>query len=201
MTFLTIMQTVATNAGIEVTTTGSNDADHVKLAQFINEAGQELARRVDWGPLRKITTIAGTGAAVDHPLPADLDRLAMGMNVSYAGSPVRGSLTPDEWMSLAPIKGAPRYYYLSGSKISFYPYLATGSEVRLQYQSKNWVNNGAKAALTIDTDTSLISEDLIAMGATWRWRRHVGKDFSDYLAEFEAVLVDRAKFDSAVRLP
>ncbi len=123
------------------------------------------------------------------------------MNVSTDGRPVRGSLTPDEWMALTPIKGTPRYYYLSGLKISFYPYLASGASARVQYQSKNWATNGTKAALTIDTDTSLISEDLLAMGAILRWRRHVGKDFADYLAEFEATLMDRAKFDSGTRLP
>ena len=63
------------------------------------------------------------------------------------------------------------------------------------------MNNGQSASLKIDTDTAMIPEDLIEMGATWRWRRHVGKDYADQVAEFEAALGDRAKGDSAVRLP
>lgn len=204
MSFLTIMQAVAKNAGIEVpSTTGANDADHVKLAQFINEAGQELVRRADWGTLRKVVTLPGTGTASEYNIAPDFDRLCMGMTVAHGINAVRGSLTSDEWFSLPAVKGDPRYYHLRGARIGFYPYPATGSEIRVQYQSKNWVNNGATSAskMTIDTDVALIPEDLIEMGAIWRWRRHVGKDFSDQVSEFEAAFVDRARSDSPVRLP
>lgn len=202
MNFLEIMQAVAKNAGIDTpATTGSNDPDQVKLAQFINEAGAELVRRVDWSALRKIATLTGTGSATEHSLPSDFDRLTVGMNVSYEGSPVRGSLTPDEWVALTPVKGSPRYYYLRGSVMAFYPYLDTGKQARVQYQAKNWVNNGAASSFTVDGDTPMIPNDLIVMGAIWRWRRHVGKDFADHVAEFEAALVDRARADSGTRLP
>lgn len=202
MNFLSIMKAVAVNAGIEVpTTTGSSDADHVKLAEFINESGRELVRRVDWGPLRKTATITGTGTATDYQIAPDFDRLTMGMNVAFGMNAVRGSLTPDEWFSLPPVEGAPRYYYLKGSRLAFYPYLASGAVVRVQYQSSRWVNNGAKSTLEVDSDTAMIPHDLVKMGAVWRWRRHIGKDFADQLAEFEAALVDRARGDSAVRLP
>lgn len=202
MTFLSIMKSVAVNAGIEVpSTTGANDPDHVKLAEFINEAGQELVRRVDWGPLRRTATLTGTGTASDYQIAPDFDRLTMGMNVAFGMNAVRGSLTPDEWFSLVPTQGSPRYYYLKGTRLALYPYPAAGAAVRVQYQSSQWVNNGSGSSLTVDNDTAMVPEDLIEMGAVWRWRRHVGKDFADQLAEFEAALVDRARGDSAVRLP
>lgn len=202
MSFLTIMQTVAKNAGIEApATTGSSDPDPVKLAQFINEAGQELVRRADWGPLRKTVTLTGTGTSADYTIASDFDRLTMGMNVIVGMKAVRGSLTPDEWFSLPPTAGEPRYYHLRGKLLAFYPYPTLGTEVRVQYQSKNWVNSGAASKLAIDNDAAMIPESLIEMGAIWRWRRHVGKDFADHLAEFEAAFVDGARNDSAVRLP
>lgn len=200
-TFLSIMQSVAKNAGIEVpTTTSANDPDHVKLAQFINEAGQELSRRVDWGPLRKTATLNGSGSPSAYAMPADFDRLPLGLSVMVDMNAIRGSLTPDEWFSLSPSMGSPRYFYLSGARLSFYPYPPDDASIRVQYQSRNWVN-GDKSSLDLDSDTPVISANLISMGAVWRWRRHVGKDYSDQVAEFEAALVDRARSDSAVRLP
>ncbi|GHA15141.1 hypothetical protein GCM10007989_07370 [Devosia pacifica] len=204
MTYLTIMQSVARNAGIEPPTAISgNDPDQVLLGQFINEAGQEITRRVDWGVLRKTHTLTGTGAALDHPLPADFDRFPMGLSITAGTDRVRGSLTSDEWASLTPIAGTPRYFYLYGTKVAFYPFLKSGDTAKLIYQSKNWALAGSTpgSRLVAQTDTTVLSETLIESGAVWRWRRHVGKSFSDHLAEFEGQLADYAKFDGGVRLP
>jgi len=204
MTFITMMQTVAKNAGVEVPTSiAATDPDHILLGQFINEAGQELARRIDWGVLRKTATLTGTGALLAHTLPDDFDRFSIGLSVVAGVQPVRGSITSDEWMSLPPVEGTPRYYYLAGRSISFYPFLRTGGTARVQYQSKNWAATGAtpSARLTQQTDTTVLPEPVLETGAIWRWRRHIGKDFADHLAEFEAQLVDFARADSGVRLP
>lgn len=199
MTYATIMRAVSINCGITpITTTGSAEPDHVKLGQFINDAGAEIARRVDWGALRKTATLAGTGAATDHALVADFSRLSQGLCVVAGVNPVRGSLTADEWASLAPVEGTPRYFYLRGGTISLYPFLASGSEAKVHYLSSNWVD-GNKAVMTDDGDKPLFSDDLIIANATARWRRHIGKDYSDHLAEFEAMLADRARFDGGVR--
>lgn len=201
MTFLTIMQGVARNAGITVpTTVGGTDADSVKLREFINEAGREIARRVDWSALRKSATITGNGTAAHQTIAADYDRLARGLNVIADGEPVRGSLTQSEWFGLEAVEGTPRYFYLSNDEIAFWPYLANSETARVQYQSKNWVNSTAEE-MTQDGDTAAFNEDLVMVGAVWRWRRHVGKDFSDQMAEYEATLADRASFDGGVRNP
>lgn len=204
MTLLSIVQAVAKNAGIEVPTSiTSKDPDHVKLVQFVNEAGLELARRVDWGVLRRTTTITGSGTSGAVDLPTDFDRLTVGMSVVSGIHAVRGSLTPDEWLSLQPVEGTPRYFHLRGQQICFYPYPGTDASVRIQYQSRNWAvsNSNPTDVLTLGDDVAVISSRLIETGALWRWRRHVGKDFSDYLSEFEAQLVDLARADSGTRLP
>lgn len=202
MTFLSIVQNVAKNAGLSVPGTAQTTSDDevVKLAQFVNESGQELARRVDWGVLRKSATLAGLGTTADFVVAADFDRLSRGLNVVSQGNPVRGSLTPDEWFSLVPAVGSPRYYYLRSNRIAFYPSPSIGLPVRVQYQTKNWVDGGGDR-FTQDTQGALIPERLIELGATWRWRRHVGKDYSDHMAEYEAALADRAQFDAGERLP
>lgn len=200
MTLLAIAQAVAKNAGIEVPASITNsDPDHILLVQFINEAGAEVARRVDWGVLRKTATLTGDGAAKVFDLPADFDRFGIGLSVMGGDGAVRGSLTADEWFMLEPAVGAPRYYYLQGAKISLYPFLKAADTARIQYQSKNWTSAGAK--MTVGTDTPIIPGALLESGALWRWRRHVGKSYADHVGEFEAQLVDLARNDSGVRLP
>lgn len=203
MTYLEIMQAVAIHAGVEqITAISTTDADHVVFGRVINAAGDEVARRVDWGVLRKSVALSGIGSPAELSLPEDFARLTAGLAVTAgAGAgPVRGSLTPDEWASLPATMGDPRYFYLAGRQMSFYPFLRAGAGAQVVYQSLNWAT-GERARLTLAGDTPLVPAALLVSGALWRWRRHVGKDFSDHLAEFEAQLSDFARFDGGGRLP
>lgn len=205
MTLLEIIKTVATEIGIEqpATATGS-DPDMVKLVRFINDAGCEAVRRVDWLVLRKVANLTGNGTASPYAIGTDFDRLPAGLSVAVAGMPVRGSLTPDEWFSLDPVQGSSRYFFLHGASLSFYPFPRSGEAIRAQYQSNAWVkkiDNSLVKQMDADDDTALIPADVVTSGAVWRWRRHVGKDFADEMAEFEAILTDRARYDGGVRQP
>lgn len=201
MTYLEIMQAVAIHAGVEqITSISATDPDHVLFGRLINAAGDEAARRVDWGALRRVATISGVGVQVPFQIAGDYARLASGLAVTAGLSPVRGSLTSDEWAALPQTMGEPRYFYLSGDQIAFYPYLRSAAEASVSYLSRLWVA-GDKAKLSLAGDTPVIPDALLVSGATWRWRRHVGKDFSDHLAEFEAQLADFSRFDGGVRQP
>lgn len=205
MTFLEIMVEVAKNAGIAApsSVTGT-DADSIKLSQFINEAGREIARRVDWSVLRKTASLSMTGMDAEYTIASDFDRLSQGLSVICSPYLIRGSLTPDEWAGLTPTKGDPRYFYLKAGKIAFYPYPNSGETVKVMYQSNRWVSEEATNGfdrMTKNNQESLLNGDLVASGATWRWRRHIGKDYADYLSEFEAMLTDLAKADGGERAP
>lgn len=201
MTLLTVAKAVAKNTGIEVPdTVQGDDPDAVKLRQFINETGDELARRVDWSSLRKTVTITGTGFSAPYDLPPDYSRLIQGYAVKVNGSPVRGGLTADEWNALAPVQGTPRYFQTAARQIALYPYPPEGMSIALTYQGTRWVSGGA-VEMTKDADTALIPERLLEMGGIWRSKRHIGGDYSDYLAEYEAAIIDLAGFDDRVRIP
>lgn len=196
------MQNAAKNCGIVPpdAVVGNTDPDAVKLLQFANETGQELARRVDWARMRKSQPIIGTGFAAPLSLPTDYDRMVEGWAVTHDGDAVRGGLTADEWNSLTPVEGDPRYYLPVGQTIGFYPYLAEGVQVVVNYISTGWTSaNGNE--FTGDTETPLFPERLLEMGTVWRMKRHIGADYSDYLAEYEAALADEARSDGMVRLP
>lgn len=201
-TYLSIMQAVAVHAGIEpMSTVVGDDPDCLLIGRFVNEAGAEVAQRVDWSVLRRSMTLPGTGRAGAYALPADFARLTPGLSVSCGWSPVRGSLTADEWAACpAGMTGMPRYFILSSGRLEFWPCPRATDTLTVTYQSGNWALSGADV-MTVGADAPLIPDDLLVLGALWRWRRHVGKDYADHMAEFEARLSARAAADSGARQP
>jgi len=202
LTLKTAIQNVAKNVGIVPpdSVVGNTDADTVKLLQFANETGQELARRVDWARMRKSQQIEGTGFAALLSLPSDYARMVEGWAVTFDGDAVRGGITADEWNSLTPVVGDPRYYLPVGQTIGFYPFLAEGVQVVVNYIGTGWTSVYG-TTFAADTESTLFPERLLEMGTVWRMKRHIGADFSDYLAEYESAIVDEARFDSGHRVP
>lgn len=177
----------------------NSDPTVVKLLQMMNEAGREVAQRADWGALEKIATLTGTGTSAAYTLPTDYARLSLGNAVLSSGVAVRGGLSRDEWLSMTPVEGAPRYFRLTGDKISFYPYPALSAPVLVAYQSKHWCTGGE--SFTADDQKPLVPHQLVCRGTVWRWKRSEGQDFSDYLAEYEAMFEQLAGTDQRERLP
>ena len=201
MSLLSIARSIAINAGIAIPSEvlSSTEPDAQKIVQFTQEAGEEIARRVDWGALRKSATITGTGSNDAFSMPADFARLVAGNSLTTGGVPIRVGISADEWNSLTPVSGTPRYAILFGSSISFYPYPILGTTISASYQSKSWCGGGTSWAS--DSDVGLIPEVLIEQGAKWRWLRQIGADYQDQLAEFESALSGYAKADDGMRLP
>lgn len=200
MTLLTIAQGLAKNVGMQVPTSvvGNSAREWVEALQFVNETGEELARRVDWGQLQASTTLTGDGTNKVHALPSDFARLNQGVCVRSGANIVR-PLTRAEWNSLTPVEGTPRYFILEGSDLTLFPFLANAATVTVQYQSKNWTSAGANA-FTVDTQTSLIDEDLMLKGLIVRWRRQKGMPYQDEEAEYEAAIQDFARFNDRGRI-
>lgn len=199
MTLLTIAQGLAKNVGMQVPTSvvGNSAREWVEALQFVNETGEELARRVDWGQLQATTTLTGTGSNTVHALPSGFARLNQGVCVRSGTSAVR-PLSRAEWNTLDPVQGTPRYFLLEGAEMTLWPFLANAATVTVQYQSKNWTSAGS-SAFTVDTQTSLIDEDLMLKGLIVRWRRQKGIPYQDEEAEYEAAIQDFARFNDRAR--
>ena len=200
MTLLTICNNLAQNVGLERTEAVLTSAkrEWAEAAVMANAAGEELARRVDFGALFTTATLTGDGTDKLFDLGADFSRLIPGIAVTFATSTVR-PLSQPEWASLVAIEGIPRVFKLEGNKLRLWPYLATGLSVVIRYQSKNWCSNGS-AEWSADDNTALVDEDLFTKGLIVRWRRQKGMPFEDYEAEYEAALSDIANFDSRSRM-
>ena len=76
MTLLTIAAALAKNVGLSVpdVVISSPNRQWLEAAQFANETGEELARRVDWGKLQETATLTGDGTAKIHSLPSGFSR-------------------------------------------------------------------------------------------------------------------------------
>ena len=200
MTLLTLAQGLARNVGMQVPSSvvGNSAREWVEALQFANETGEELSRRVDWGALQASVTLTGDGTNLVHPLPSGFSRLNQGVCVRSGTNIVR-PLSRAEWNVLTPVEGTPRYFLLEGNEITLFPFLAIGATVTVQYQSKNWTSAGG-SAFTMDTQTSLIDEDLFLKGLVVRWRRQKGMPYADEEAEYEAALQDFARFNDRSRI-
>ena len=165
--------------------------------QFANETGEELARRVDWGALQASTTLTGDGTNKVHALPAGFSRLSRGVSVKTSSGILR-PLSRAEWGTLTAVQGTPRYFLLEGAEVTLWPYLANAATATASYQTGYWTSAGSDA-FTVDTQTSLIDEDLFLKGLIVRWRRQKGMPYQDEEAEFEAALQDFAGFDDRGR--
>jgi hypothetical protein len=204
MSLLTVVQDVGLDVGLfgETPPTsfiGTVDRQNLELLSYINAAGEQIARRVDWNALRKTVTLVGTGAPVTFSMPADYSRLIEGNAVTHAGMPVRGGLSADEWASLTLIAGRPRYMQMSGANIDLYPYLALGATVKVVYQSLWW--NTSKAIYESDNEVAIIPETVIKKFAIARWRRQKQMPYESQTAEAEQTLKDFAEFDDRSRSP
>lgn len=210
LTLLEIAKAVARDVGLAqpsavVGATDDTDRGMVEMKQCLDFVGEELARRVDWSALRSETTLTGNGTALAHPLPASYLRMMAGNAVKLAVSfaIVRGGLSAEEFKSLPPVAGTPRFYFIGGPRgaktISFWPFLANAFEATALVQSENWV--ASSTTYQADGDVALVPSPLLVKGGIARWRRQKGMDYVDYIAEYEAALANYAEFDDGARSP
>lgn len=173
-----------------VTATDPTAKLFLRLAQ---QEGRELARRHDWQALKVDYTFTSTASEQQPAFPADFDRLVpMGelwdrtANLLYSG-PVDDMI----WGRLKGLPlnvGMPGYWRLIGGRLHVFPAPPAGHTFALPYISAHWVrpvSGSNQPNFTLDTDSALIPEYLIALGIVWRFKRARGLDYADDLATYE----------------
>jgi hypothetical protein len=198
MSLLTVCQKLALNVGLAQPTAiiGNTAREWIEAVHFAEEAGEEIARRVDWGALSVSEVVVSTGGSGPLTLTQNPISLDQGVTVNAPG--IVRPLTRGEWNTLTQVEGTPRYFLLQGNKISFWPYLAVGATAAVSYKTGNWATNGAR--FVADTDTTKFPEELLLKGLILRWRKQKGMDFVTEEADYESALADYAAFDDRSRL-
>lgn len=172
---------------------GNSDYEIRQILMFLNEAGQDIARRAEWSRLFGEFTVPGGSSS--FPLPADFYSLpSMGaVRLAKEGfHPVKPVVQPELWEMLSRTPSATPYFYLRDGRMYFSPTVDLEGAV-VRYISKNWVED--RDFITGNGDNLHIPPRLVAQDAACRWLRSKGMPFDDLLAQFEAAFATEIQAD------
>ena len=199
MSLLSIAQAVAEEIGAfdaPTSIVGSQDRTSRQLLRLINREGRQLAKR-SWAILQKENTFTADGSAY-VALPVDfgwlLDETVWDRDNFWK---MRGSLNASEWQIYKSGLGtsvATRLRFrikplANTNKLYFDPTPASGLNGVFEYVSSQWVTNSGGTVFNTgyeaDTDVSLLAEELIEMGALWRFKASKGLAYAEEFNEYQ----------------
>ena len=209
MTVLSLIQSAARRIGVgrpSVAMTAT-DATVGLLVELAQEEGKQLARYGDWRVLRKektFTTVATEDQSSASPIPTDLDAF---IDETFWNRNARrrlyGPFDSEQWQAWKATSTFPILdsFTLRGTSWLMDPIVAAGQTIAYEYRSKNWCQSAggtAQSAWALDTDTGILSEDLMALGVIWRFRQNRRMewqtDFDKYVFQVESALaIDRPR--------
>lgn len=208
MTLLDSVRNAAAIIGLPlpVAVVNNNDPTVATMLALANREGRALARmRNAWGStwtvLEREFVFSTVNGQDEYDLPADFYSV-IGNSVWDRGNffPVRGGISAQEWQAIRSglVQSAQlrRRYRITrtrgaGANRKFFldPTPEGDQPVVFEYASDRWVQNAAGTLFTdsfrADDDVSLLPEDLIERGITWRYLSRKGFDYTSELAEYE----------------
>lgn len=178
MTLLSCIQDSADAIGLvrPGTVIGSSAGEVQKLLRASNKSGVRLMKSFPWQALRTERTFTSvSGSEQTSILPSDFDRFIAETfwdrtNITLLDGPI-GAV---EWQSLKAngYAGYERKFTYRGDSVFVIPDAAAGNSYAFEYVSKNWCQTSAsagKAAWTADTDTGILSEELLTLGTIYEY--------------------------------
>lgn len=201
MNCLQIIQTACKRIGIvsPPAAVTSTDLQIQQLVSLCEEEGQELATRFAWQSLRGEATFTTVAAEQQTTLAAITTGFDYIVNDTIWNRtlrrPVYGPKNAQEWQqSIAnQINGPFNSFRIFSNRIYFYPAPSAGDSCYFEYQSKHWVTTnagGTDEAWTDDADTPKINDQLLVLGAVWRWKQAKGLDYAEDFAKYERRVTD-----------
>jgi hypothetical protein len=192
MSLLTIVQDAMVDVGLTRPSyaIASTDPGVIAMIRMVNQTGKHLMRRHAWTVMqteKTFTSVALASQETASAVPTDFDRF---INESFWNRtkirPVYGPLSPQEWQErqASPIGGISDYFRMQGGQIYIYPTPTAGWTMAYEYVSSYWVS-GSKTAMTADSDTALIDENLLTLGAIWRYLKTRSMDYAEEFRAFE----------------
>ncbi len=199
MTMLSICQDAAVHIGIPQPSAvaSSTATDAMQLKRLLNAGARQLMKDHHWSKLLKVKTFTGVAAqAQTGQPPANFDRFAPVTKLWDVNKrlPLAGAISADKWLLLLAqnVTGADKYWTMIDGVINITPTPTTSDSFRYTYVSRyfarptgNSDETNDKAAFTIDTDESRLSEELLTLDLVWRWKKAKQLDYAEDLADFE----------------
>lgn len=173
---------------------GADDPNAQTMITMAKEAGDEIARRVDWRSMLKTATVSVS----PFELPGDFQRLIPGGSVRTAAAAFCRVVTVgSQWSVVAATASVQPFFFVRGKTMLFAPVdAAPGATV--EYVSKNWIIGDPyeeRDTFKADDDKTAFPDRLLVKGIVWRWKRQKGLPYEDNLSEFEADLAQEINAD------
>lgn len=195
MSLLTLIQRVADYVSVPRPSVVVNSSDQLVRTLFAiaQEEGDDLCSSFRWAVLTQEKTFTTTATAVQTgAVPTDLDRFVPN---SFFNRTTRrqvfGPITPQEWQAIQAQPALARVYLAFRERDGDFlitPTPAAGQTIAYEYVSNYWakaVDGTPKPAFTADTDTTYLSESLMALGMRWRWLKSRGLEYGEDLQTYE----------------
>jgi hypothetical protein len=181
----------------------------LELGVLANETAIAIAKAHDWQKLKVLHTISGDGSDTSFALPAAYDRMPLKAAVwsTATSTPLTPARDDDQWLDfqLTSIVGSPGFWRILGGEMQILPAMSASETAKFYYVSnKLWIVDGGtvatKTEATVDTDTCVLPERLIALGVIWRWLQLKGKEYGEALRNFELAFSEEAGRDKGSRI-
>lgn len=201
MSILTIVQQFCgrTNLPTPASVNGSTDRLVVQVKGMLEEEGNDLAQRGDWEALvieATHTTLAIENQGSVSTIAANgFRRLMLGSVWDRTARLPVNVLTGPEWQQRKGVGiTGPRYSVrIRGGRLLANPIPPAGNIWAFEYVSKNWIlgvdGTTYKTISTLDTDESLLPEELLLAGLKWRWKKEKGFEYAEDFATYERQVV------------
>jgi hypothetical protein len=194
MTLLTIAQNVAVELNLRRPSAviGSTDQDTRQILRAINVECDALREAAYWQRLRKerpFTGIAGTTQT--GILPSDFDRMVPETFWNLSSTRLFSNVQDEvQWQGLVATSyvGPQPQFIIRGNELMVLPALSGGESLSFIYMSTEFVraaDNTPKSAFTVDTDTTVLDEPLITLGACLRELARLQQPLGTYPVEYQ----------------
>lgn len=194
MTLLTTVQDATKRLGLTSPASAytSTDSQIIQLVALAQQEGKELMRRHPWQVLTKEKTFTSTAAAAQTgAIASDFDRF---IDESFFNRtkkrPVFGPVSPQDWQFTQAVVATTlvESFRERGGSILITPTPNGTDSYAYEYVSNLWCQSSGgtgQASWAADTDTGVLSEELMTEGIIWRFLRAKGFDYAEAMRTYE----------------
>lgn len=208
MSLLTLIQGACDRIGIVRPTSviGSTDQQVLRLLGYAQQEGKDLAQKYDWQVLRaEQTFISVAQASQTGAVPSNFDHF---VNETFFNRskkrPVFGPMSPQEWQFAQSVVSTVivESFIVRSDAILLTPTPPAGDSYAYEYIKNTWCQSSggtAQTAWAADTDTGILSEELMTLGVVWRFKAGRGYSYDEEFRSYEIMCAERFARDGGRR--
>lgn len=188
----------------------SADQTARQLMTLATRSGRSLMKRHDWTALQTEATWAtkvGEDQGTVESLMPGFDRLINRTGWNRTNDwPLGGPVSPQYWQQLEALTelGPSFSFRIRGGRLRLIPApTSTGATIGIEYVTRYWLTDATGATgrdrWLMDTDVSLLDEDLLTVDLVWRFKQAKGFDYEADQAAAERMILDAISRDGSRR--